>query len=79
MATHRQCTKNFTIPDTNIEIEKGTSLIIPLYKIHQDPNNFPEPNKFDPERFSPENKVTRHSCAFIPFGEGPRMCIGKYS
>ena len=42
-----------------------------------DPNHFPEPEKFDPERFSPENKGKITTGTFFPFGQGPRMCLGK--
>jgi cytochrome P450 family 6 len=44
--------------------------------IHYDEEYYPEPKKFDPERFSDEYKKTRHNYAFMPFGEGPRNCIG---
>ena len=49
--------------------------MVPIFAIHHDPDIYPDPDKFDPERFSDENKKNRHSMAFIPFGEGPRTCI----
>ncbi|XP_023934631.2 cytochrome P450 6B4 [Bicyclus anynana] len=60
----------------NITIEKGTIIFVPTLAISYDEKYFPDPNKFDPERFSPENESKRHPCAFMPFGTGPRYCIG---
>ncbi|XP_077285887.1 putative cytochrome P450 6a14 [Arctopsyche grandis] len=73
----RACTKEYVIPHTNVVIDKGTMVIFPVMGIHHDPEIYPDPEKFDPERFSPKNKVSRHNYSFIPFGEGPRMCIGN--
>lgn len=73
----RVCTKQYKIPDTNQVIEKGVRVFIPLYAIHHDPKYFPEPEKFLPERFSPENKSSIPPFVYLPFGEGPRICIGK--
>uniref|UniRef100_T1H840 Uncharacterized protein n=1 Tax=Rhodnius prolixus TaxID=13249 RepID=T1H840_RHOPR len=72
----RVCTKRYKIPDTNQVIEKGVRVFIPLYAIHHDPKYFPEPEKFLPERFSPENKSSIPPFVYLPFGEGPRICIG---
>ncbi|CAH0561305.1 unnamed protein product [Brassicogethes aeneus] len=72
----RQCTKDYKIPGTNIVIEKGTTTFIPTMAIHYDPDIYPDPDKFDPERFSDENKAKRHPSAWLPFGLGPRECIG---
>ena len=70
----RYCQKTTIIK--NIEIEKGSSVSFSIYNIHHDPEYYPNPHKFDPERFSPENKSSRHPMAYIPFGAGPRNCIG---
>jgi len=59
-----------------VTIEKGTQVIIPVEALQHDPQYFPEPDKFDPERFSEETKSGRHHYVYLPFGEGPRICIG---
>ncbi|XP_074025952.1 probable cytochrome P450 6a13 isoform X2 [Leptinotarsa decemlineata] len=72
----RKCGKPYTIPGSNCVIEAGTSLIIPVYSIQRDPDIYPDPEQFDPERFTSENKSKRHPCSFLSFGDGPRYCIG---
>uniref|UniRef100_A0A6M2CHS3 Putative cytochrome p450 midgut overexpressed n=1 Tax=Rhipicephalus microplus TaxID=6941 RepID=A0A6M2CHS3_RHIMP len=58
-------------------IKKGTSVMVPTYQLHHDPQYWIEPDKFDPERFSPENKRSVNPTAYIPFGLGPRICLGQ--
>nr|CAD7457129.1 unnamed protein product [Timema tahoe] len=74
---YRKCTIPYPIPGTSITLEQGTRVLIPAYAIHHDPEFYPEPEKFDPERFTEENKGSRPSCTYLPFGEGPRICIGE--
>src|SRR5258705_6101998 len=72
----RICTKDYQIPGTNKIIQKGTMVTFPSFAIHRDERYFPNPSKFDPERFSPEEKSKRSPYVYLPFGHGPRNCIG---
>jgi cytochrome P450 len=59
------------------KIPKGGSLIISPYLLHRDKRFFPDPEKFDPERFTPEFERELPRQAYMPFGAGPRVCIGN--
>lgn len=58
-------------------IPAGAQVVPMTYMIHRHPDFWPEPDTFDPERFTPEASARRHHCAWIPFGVGQRQCIGK--
>lgn len=76
---NRECTKAFkleTPSGASYEVEVGTPVIISVYALHYDPAIFPEPHTFNPDRFSEENKKIRHKYVYLPFGEGPRICLG---
>lgn len=73
----REVIDEYTFP-SGLRLEKGVRVHIPLYSLHRDPVNFPEPDEFRPERFLPENKNNIKPYTFLPFGEGPRVCIGMY-
>lgn len=51
-------------------------VIVPTYAIHHDPEIYENPEEFKPERFTPEASKLRPSSSFLPFGEGPRNCVG---
>lgn len=59
-----------------VKIKKGQVVVVPVYPLHYDPETYPNPEEFDPERFNEENKKLRDSATFLPFGVGPRICIG---
>ncbi|XP_050349952.1 cytochrome P450 6k1-like isoform X2 [Nymphalis io] len=72
----RIATKDYKI-DEKLTIESGTVVYINSIGMHYDPKYFPEPHRFDPDRFLPENKSKIEPYSYLPFGDGPRGCIGK--
>jgi cytochrome P450 len=70
----RVCTKDWTFK--GISIKKGMSVMIPMYPIHHNPDLYPQPKRFNPERFLPGNKEHLDPCAFLQFGLGHRQCVG---
>ncbi|XP_066257469.1 probable cytochrome P450 6a13 [Euwallacea similis] len=75
-AIPRKCTKSYKIPDTDIIIEKGTRVHIPVIGFQWDPKYYPNPEEYNPENFCPEKIASRPDFTWIPFGEGPRQCTG---
>ncbi|KAK7863029.1 hypothetical protein R5R35_010772 [Gryllus longicercus] len=80
-STDRICVKDTLLPageySNAITIPKGTIVQAPIVGLHTDPQYWKEPKKFDPDRFSDENKHKIKPFTYMPFGMGPRICIGQ--
>ncbi|PZC84161.1 hypothetical protein B5X24_HaOG200083 [Helicoverpa armigera] len=70
------CVPEYTIPEINLTINQDVKLMIPIQAIHRDEKYFREPHKFDPERFNEGTKEDIKNFVYLPFGEGPRSCVG---
>lgn len=64
--------------DSNFLIRKNIKIIIPLHAIHNDPELYPQPHIFNPDRFAGSDNRQRQSCMWLGFGEGPRNCLGLH-
>ncbi|XP_065914971.1 cytochrome P450 3A9-like [Dysidea avara] len=73
--TNRECNQTCFVSDDLVILE-GVNVSFPIFLIHKNPEYWPNPEKFDPERFKPDEQSYPHF-AYLPFGEGPRNCIGK--
>lgn len=58
-------------------VPAGAYVMIFIYAMNRNPKYYPDPENFDPDRFSPENRVNKHPYEFLSFSAGPRNCIGK--
>lgn len=68
----RKAKNDYRIPGTDVVIERGTKVAIPVQSIQLDPEYYPNPEKFDPERFSSDEKKKRDAMTWLAFGDGPR-------
>lgn len=72
----RRTKSTYTFNNTKVTIPQGTLIWIPVFAIHRDPDIYPNPDLFDPERFNEDAVAARHPMHYLPFGDGPRNCIG---
>jgi cytochrome P450 len=77
----RTCFSDYELPSPSgngtITLPAGTGVFVSLLGIQHDPQYFPQPEIFDPDRFTEENKRNRPKYTYIPFGDGLRMCLGN--
>lgn len=73
---NRKCTKNITFAGTNISVEKGTQILIPVLGLQRDPDIFENPMEFKPERFlhSQNGSGKGKGIFYMPFGQGNHNC-----
>lgn len=78
------CTERYTYTCTDpayknltVTIQPGTSITMPLAGLQMDAKYFPSPEEYRPERFLDKTEINKY--CFLPFGEGPRSCLGKFS
>lgn len=74
----RKCSKTYRFPGTNLTIDKDVMIFIPVNAIHNDEKYYKNPDQFDPERFNRENIGNIEKPTYLPFGDGPRVCIGIF-
>src|SRR5262249_11848232 len=72
---NRQSIAEDTFGDYRVPANASITLL--FYNVHHDARFWPEPERFDPLRFSPEQAEKRQAFAYLPFGAGPRQCIGN--
>ncbi|CAH2013293.1 unnamed protein product [Acanthoscelides obtectus] len=74
----RRCNAEYKLPNSDLVVEKGLPVYIPMFGLHFDEKYFPDPLKYKPERFeNGTNVYNKDGIVFMPFGEGPRICIGE--
>ncbi len=71
----RAVTRAFTLGNRPVPV--GAMIYVPIYALHRHTRLWDRPDEFDPERFAPEPSKVRHRYAYLPFGGGPRVCIGS--
>ncbi|CAG2116422.1 unnamed protein product, partial [Medioppia subpectinata] len=81
LALEREASEDITLtgdggPDDYIKVFKGDMVQILVSQLHKDPEQFNDPEKFEPDRFLPQN-ISHHPYSYLPFGAGPRNCVAK--
>jgi cytochrome P450 family 6 len=65
----RTALSDYKVPGSDLTIEKGTPIMIPVHAIHHDSRYYYDPERFDPERFAPDEVKKRPNLCFLPFGD----------
>jgi len=76
IVVNREASVDYELANTGIKLYNGQIVDIPVYAIHHSEEYYPNPDKFNPDRFLPENRDQIIPYTYLPFGAGPRNCIG---
>lgn len=74
---NRLCSQEYRVPGSDVILDKGTRVVGSILGIHRDPRFYKNPLEYDPDRFSEERKLEIKPGTYIPWGLGPKACIGK--
>lgn len=74
----RRCVRDYKLPDSELTIPKGMLVFVSPIGVHYDSEYYENPEQFNPDNFTDEQRTKRHQYTYLPFGEGPRICIGKF-
>nr|XP_018909838.1 PREDICTED: cytochrome P450 4g15-like isoform X1 [Bemisia tabaci]UZM07729.1 CYP4G16A [Bemisia tabaci] len=75
--TGREPQEEIKLKSTDLTVPAKCTIVIGIFKLHRDPSIYPNPDEFNPDNFLPEKTTNRHYYAFVPFGAGPRGCLGR--
>ncbi|XP_023936115.1 cytochrome P450 6B6-like [Bicyclus anynana] len=73
----RECARAYTFEELGLTVDAGVRVMVPLQALHTDPQYWEQPDEFRPERHEPARQGPHYKLAFLPFGGGPRACIGE--
>lgn len=76
-AIARKVKEDVKLVSIDATIPAGTTVIFGIYKLHRTPENYANPDIFDPDNFLPDRAAARHYYSFLPFSAGPRSCVGR--
>ncbi|XP_047985776.1 cytochrome P450 6B6-like [Leguminivora glycinivorella] len=74
---NRLCARPYTFAELGLTVDPGVRIVVPVEALQNDEKYFDNPREFRPERFTPEEIKKRHKYVYLPFGDGPRACIGS--
>lgn len=73
----RKVNQDIQLDTENYVIPSGCTVVVGTFKVHRNPEFYPNPEQFNPDNFLPERTQNRHYYSYMPFSLGPRSCVGR--